>query len=379
VAEAVDRRVDKWRQPVLDDRSALKLAVFPFNQRGGITSADVDGKVLATWDESKRLALHADRVGLDAVVSAARWRGYGGAANLADRVFDPFTWATGLLAVTERIQVFATVHAPIYHPLIVAKAAATADHISGGRFGLNIVAGWFPDEFAMFGLKQREHDERYAYVTEWAELLKQLWTVDGDQNFHGRFFEAIAATSDPKPLQDPYPVLMNAGTSGAGQAFAARHSDVIFAGLQSMESAERQIREIKDFARGETGREVRVFGRGHVVCRPTEAEAREYWHWVHIENADVEAARRHVRLLRENSRSAEYSPEERKLLEGVVAGRWALPLCGTPDQIVGDMVQLHAAGLDGLVLSWVNYDEGLQQMEDELLPRLRVAGLRDAA
>jgi FMNH2-dependent dimethyl sulfone monooxygenase len=94
-----------------------------------------------SWEENLRLARWADRLGLDAIVPIARWRGYGGEANLGDRSFETFTWATGLLAATRRIQVFATMHVPLGHPLAVAKMGATADHISGGRFGLNIVAG----------------------------------------------------------------------------------------------------------------------------------------------------------------------------------------------------------------------------------------------
>ena len=92
-----------------------------------------------------------------------------------------------------------------------------------------------------------------------------------------------------------------------------------------------------------------MFGRGHVVCRATEREARERWRWVHVEHADVEAARRFARLSEQHSRSQDYSPQEQQLLEGVVAGRWALPLCGTADQIVERIAELHGAGLDGIV------------------------------
>jgi FMNH2-dependent dimethyl sulfone monooxygenase len=142
----------------------------------------------------------ADRIGVDAVVPIARWRGYGGAANLGDRSFETFTWATGLMAGTRRIQAFATMHVPLAHPVMVAKMAATADHISGGRLGLNVVAGWHTEELAMFGLDQRDHDERYEVADEWAAVLKQLWTVPGDADFHGRFFEVRAGFSEPKPV-----------------------------------------------------------------------------------------------------------------------------------------------------------------------------------
>ena len=84
-------------------------------------------------------------------------------------------------------------------------------------------------------------------------------------------------------------MLMNAGTSGPGREFAATHSDLIFASLQNLELAHRQIAEIKQQARESHGREVRVFGRAHIVCRPTEAEARQYFRWVHRDQADVAA------------------------------------------------------------------------------------------
>ena len=95
---------------------------------------------------------------------------------------------------------------------------------------------------------------------------------------------------EPKPLQKPYPVIMNAGTSPAGRTFAAKHSDLIFAGLTNAETAPQQIAEIKALARERYGREIRVFGRGHIVCRDTQQEAEEYYDYVHRQVADFAGA-----------------------------------------------------------------------------------------
>src|SRR3546814_18796193 len=81
----------------------------------------------------------ADRMGLDFLVSVARWSGFDGPSRFAQEAFETLTYIAGLAAVTNRILVFSTVHVPIVHPLIAAKAMATIDHISGGRGGLNIV------------------------------------------------------------------------------------------------------------------------------------------------------------------------------------------------------------------------------------------------
>ena len=215
------------------------------------------------------------------------------------------------------------------------------------------------------------------YADEWTTLLKQLWTSDVPQDFRGEYITAVDAFSDPHPLQDPYPVLMNAGTSGPGREFAATHSDLIFASLQNLELAHRQIAEIKQQARESHGREVRVFGRAHIVCRPTEAEARQYFRWVHRDHADVAAIEKLFATSTANSNSMEVGQEEHwQKIERLAAGRGALTLVGTPEQIVSTMLELADAGLDGLALSWVNYDEGLQQMEDDILPLMVQAGLR---
>ena len=157
--------VDKHQTPVMSEDNALKLGIFGINMRGGVTLVEFDGMVQATWEENVRYAQLADRIGIDAIVPVARWRGYGGRSNLGDVSFETFTWAAGLLAVTSRIMVFSTFHVPVGHPLLAAKMGATADHISGGRWGLNIVAGWNPEELAMFGVDWREHDDRYAVAT----------------------------------------------------------------------------------------------------------------------------------------------------------------------------------------------------------------------
>jgi alkanesulfonate monooxygenase SsuD/methylene tetrahydromethanopterin reductase-like flavin-dependent oxidoreductase (luciferase family) len=373
----VDEAVDKYQRPVLGSENRFKLAIFGINLRGGVTMADVEGGVAATWEENLRYARWADRLDLDAVVPVARWRGYGGRSNLGERSFETFTWATGLLASTRRIQVFATFHVPLAHPVLAAKMVATADHVSGGRFGLNIVAGWYAQELSMFGLTQREHDDRYVVADEWTRVLKQLWTVEGEHDFDGEHFHVPRGVSEPKPLQKPYPVLMNAGTSPAGRNFAALHSDLIFAGLQSLDAAPRQIAEIKQLARERHGRDIKVFGRGHIVCRATEREAQERYDLVHRQLIDVDAARNVTLLSMANSQSTNWeAAETKRIVEGMAAGFWAIPIVGTPDQVVRTMLDLERAGLDGMALSFVDYDEGLRQLEDEILPRLVAAGAR---
>ena len=97
----------------------------------------------------------------------------------------------------------------------------TADHVGEGRFGLNIVAGWNEGEFEMFGVQQREHETRYAYAQEWIDAIKQAWGPQDDFDFDGEYIKLKKVRAKPKPYGGTRPLIMNAGSSGAGPGFRA--------------------------------------------------------------------------------------------------------------------------------------------------------------
>ncbi len=145
--------------------------------------------------------------------------------------------------------VFGTVHAPLFHPLIAAKEFVTADHIGEGRFGLNLVVGWNEGEFEMFGVTQREHEARYEFAQEWLDAVKRAWGDEHDFDFDGRFLHLKGVRAYPKPFGGTRPIIMNAGSSGTGQAFALRNCDAFFtatAGSRtSLEANAKKVAEIK--------------------------------------------------------------------------------------------------------------------------------------
>ena len=112
----------------------MKLGLFGANCSNGRTYATIPERWDATWENNVHLARLADEVGLDALVPIARWKGYGGESNPNGSSFESITWACGLLAATRRIDVFATVHVPLIHPLVAAKQLATASHIDEQSF-----------------------------------------------------------------------------------------------------------------------------------------------------------------------------------------------------------------------------------------------------
>src|SRR5262245_7585899 len=165
----------------------LKIGLFGANCSSGRSATTVPERWSASWTDCLRLVRMAEAAGIDFMLPIARWKGYGGATDFHGTSLETMTWAAGLLAATERITVFGTVHAPLFNPLIAAKEFVTADHIGQGRFGLNLVVGWNEGEFEMFGVSQREHEVRYAFAQEWLDAVMRAWTEEVDFVFAGEF------------------------------------------------------------------------------------------------------------------------------------------------------------------------------------------------
>ncbi len=371
----IDTRTDRAAGPLLGSPNRLKLAVFSANMAGGANLTRSPAALRATWPESVAIAQAAEAAGLEALIPVARWRGMAAPSRReAHRSFESFTWAAGIAAVTERIQVFATFHIPVTHPVSAAKQIATVDHISGGRFAVNLVVGWNEDEFRMFGIEQREHDDRYAVADEWMSFLNQIWSAEDEFDFEGRYFHARRVLSEPRPLQRQRPVVMNAGFSPAGRDFAARHADVTFAMVPDIAAAARLVPPLKQEVRSVHQRELLVFAGAHVVCADTDAEARAEYDRMVSEFGDQDAARTAIRLLIPNSGSGNF--DAAGMAASAIAGFFALPLVGSPETVVAQMGQLADAGLDGLALSWLDYRAGLAQYQERIRPLLVEAGLR---
>jgi alkanesulfonate monooxygenase SsuD/methylene tetrahydromethanopterin reductase-like flavin-dependent oxidoreductase (luciferase family) len=360
--------------PLRSDEHPFKLAVFGINVSGGCTMTRAPGTLKVSWPETRQVALAAEQAGFDALIPVARWKGMGGAVNFNHRSWEPFTLASALAAITERIALFSTCHVPTVHPVRLAKESATVDQISGGRFCLNIVAGWNEREIGMFGVQQKPHDERYDVADDWIHLTKRLWTETQEFDHQGPYFSAPGAYSEPKPVQAPHPLIMSAGNSPRGLAFAAEHADLNFVVAADLDKAGESASAVRAKA-AEQGRSIKVFGQGYIVCRSSEAEARAARdRYVH-ELGDWEGVRNLLDVLIPNSQSA-LGDEWEAMAANMIAGYGALPLVGTPDQVVDGMQAFSDAGLDGMTLSWLDYPAGIEQFEKELRPRPVEAGLR---
>jgi dimethylsulfone monooxygenase len=362
------------RQSPILGGNTLKLGFFSPNCSGGMAVTKVPERWVNNWDNNIALAKLADEAGIEFLLPIARWIGYGGETDFHGNVLETITWATGLLAHTSRINVFATVHTAFIHPIVAAKQLATADQLGHGRLGLNVVAGWNKPEYDAFGIALPEkHSDRYALAQEWLEAIRQIWAADRPFNFDGQFFHMTGVYGFPHPYEG-LPPIMNAAGSGEGRAFAVANADYLFAISVDLEKSKTEVADIKAKAAA-VGRDTGVFTLCHCVCRPTQREAEEYYAHYANEYADWGAVDNLMTLQGLHAQS--FPPEALRTMRGrFAAGHGTYPLVGDPDTVARQLAEVSAAGFAGTTLSFVDYVKEFPYFRDEVIPRLERMGLR---
>jgi FMNH2-dependent dimethyl sulfone monooxygenase len=359
----------------------LKLGTFQTNLDSGCVMSGLEGRLQITWPNTVALAKLADEMEFEAIVPVARWRGFGGAHDPQGPGFEAYTWAAGVAASTTKSGVVSTSHVSLNHPIIAAKQCAVIDHISNGRFTLNVVCGWNGPEMEMFDVPLTRHDDRYSCAEEWLAIVKRLWTEDEDFDHDGRFYRIRKGYLQPKPIQKPYPAIMNAGSSERGRHFAAKNCDLVYTVLRThdIDACTAHVTAYHRLAREEYGRAIRVWTLATIVQGETEKEARQFYDYYVHQKGDWVAAGNVVAAMAAEINERNYPPERaRAMAEMFVSGWGGHPLIGTKEQIVDGLIALSRMGLDGVLLSWPRFEAGMREFRDVTYPLLKQAGLRDA-
>jgi F420-dependent oxidoreductase-like protein len=142
-------------------------------------------------------------------------------------IFEAWTLLAGMAARTTRTRIGCSVTGNTYrHPGVLAKAAVTVDHLSGGRLEFGIGAGWAENEHTMLGLPFGTKGDRADWLEEACEVIRSLWTQQRT-SFDGTHYQLSGAIAEPKPAQQPYPPIWIGG-SGRQRTLriTARYADV---------------------------------------------------------------------------------------------------------------------------------------------------------
>jgi pyrimidine oxygenase len=319
----------------------------------------------ATYAYNKRAATHAEDIGLDFIMSMAKWRGFGGATDHWGQTLESMTMMSALAEATSRVKIWATMHANVHNPAVAAKMYATLQDVSDGRAGMNIVNGAYAAEFEQFGIWNPDlsHADRYAMTELWTEAVLRLWSEDS-VTMHTPFFDLTDCESRPHPAVKP--TIISAGTSDDARSFQAQYADGAFLASNSLEEMRERSRDVHGRAAA-NGRTCKTYSMLTVVQdESNESAAAKAKAWgAGLDREALALMRESWGIPQEQARAwADGAQGEAAFQTPYVTGDAATVL-----EHIRYIVR--AAELDGLMLIFPEYDEDMLLFGETVLPRLR--------
>jgi F420-dependent oxidoreductase-like protein len=292
----------------------------------------IEGQEGVTWEQWVALARTCEESGVEALFRSDHYLGFH--APETDGSLDCWTTLAGLAAVTSTLRLGSLVSPVTFrHPSVLSRAAATVDHISGGRVELGIGGGWMEPEHRAYGFPFPETRVRMEMLSEQLEIVHRQWTEDSF-DFDGRHYRLEGSAALPKPVQQPHPPLIVGGAARAGTLGpAVRWADEYNTTFPTDdELIARRARLVAECER--QGREPLRFSL-MTMCIVGDDEA-EF----------TERARGVYEL---GGRDAEF--------DEWLAARRGSAIVGTVDEVITRLQQLAEMGVDGVMLQHLRHDD----------------------
>ncbi len=349
----------------------LEIGIFlPIAKGGFIVSRNVP-PTWPTWELNRDVVLRSEAMGFDFALSMVKFRGFGGETEYWDYALDSFTLTASLAPVTERIRLVPSVTNLSLHPAVAARMAATIEAVCPGRFGLNIVSGWYKDEFHQMGLwpGDQHFETRYDYATEYVRVLRDLWET-GRCDFRGEFFTLREALIQPVPTT-PIP-LVCAGQSERGVRFTAECGDrnfVIAGGnVGDVEADIRTMRDITTRLQGYArplGRQVGTIGLFNIIAAESDREAQQRFDHI-VAGADEGALAQLVDQAElDPSEGMSESLKRKSMFMGLPT------LVGAYATVAGYLDRLYEeAHLDACMFAFPDFERDLDEFGERILPQM---------
>jgi len=309
----------------------------------------IEGQEGVTWEDWVRLARLAEGSGFEGLFRSDHYT-----AIIRPDAEAHDAWATlaGLAVVTSRIRLGTMVSpATFRHPSVLARMAATVDHISGGRVEVGMGSGWYEREHLAQGFPFLDGKQRFELFAEQVEVVVRSWS--GERFDHdGLAYTLRDQLALPRPVQQPHPPLVLGGSvKRRFAALAARYATEVNT-LGAPDEELRARKDALDRACTEAGRDPGTLGYSVMTaCFLGETDA------------DVEA--RVGRFLAIRGDGGDASGLIRERLD-----RW---LVGTVDEVAERIEGLRAVGVSRVLLQHLNHDddEMVALAGERLIPGLR--------
>ncbi|HEX4832110.1 MAG TPA: LLM class flavin-dependent oxidoreductase [Trebonia sp.] len=295
---------------------------------------------------------------------------------------DTLTIATALAARTTTFRPLAAIRPGYWQPAPFASAAATLDHLSGGRLLVNVVSG--TDDAGAYGDDVTTNPRRYARTAEFMQLVRRLWEEE-DVTFSGEYYWVKSSTLPLRPARRP--TLYFGGASPAAERVAAEHADVQLFWGEPLDGVAQRIARLGALA-ARAGREHPPLEFGLRITTVARATADEAWEVAEQKVAAMAGAagqldetpagrgwaaaagQQRLQSLAQRGEvldSCLYTAPARFGGQGA-ATTW---LVGSFDEVADALAKYAALGISHFILSDTPYKAEAARAGDELLPRLR--------
>ncbi|WP_433684934.1 LLM class flavin-dependent oxidoreductase [Nocardia sp. CA-119907] len=300
---------------------------------------------------------------------------------------DTITVATALAAGTTTFEPLIAIRPGYWRPANFASAAATLDHLSGGRVRVNIVSG--KDNLGAYGETESDQPDRYARTKEFLQLIRKLWTEE-NVTYRGEHYQVTESTLEPRitPRGDRrHPTLYFGGASEAAERVAATEADVQLFWGEPLEGVRERIERLRSLSE-ELGREhaplefglrITTFVRDTTEQAWAEAEAKVA---EMAKNAGVSPQNPHGRTAVGQQRLLDLAARGDVLDDnlytapgrfgsGGAATTW---LVGSPADVAASLRKYRDLGITHFVLSDTPYLREIERQGSQLLPLLQEVG-----
>lgn len=349
----------------------MEIGIFLPIAKGGFIVSRHSPPTWPTWQFNRDVTLRAEAYGFDFALSMVKFRGFGGETRYWDIALDSFTLTAMLAPVTSRIRLVPSVTLLSLHPAVAARMAATIEAACPGRFGLNIVSGWYRDEFEQMGLwpGDTHFHRRYDLATEYVRVLRDLWST-GRCDFRGDFYNLTDARIEPLPTT-PIP-LVCAGQSERGIRFTAEcgDSNFIIAGgnTHDIEADIARIREIRDSVSTQAaavGRSVGTISLFNVIAAETDQAAHARFDHI-VAGADEQALANIVGQAElDRSEGMSESLKKKTIFMGLPT------LVGSFETVANYLDRIAAeAGVTAAMFAFPDFEKDLDSFASDVLPRM---------
>jgi dimethylsulfone monooxygenase len=306
-----------------------------------------EGRLDAQFDLGVDLLLAADRAGFELALFAERHLGNDIAA---------WVMASAIGSRLDRIRALVAVHPGLWDPIMVAKLAVSLDRVCRGRMALNIVNGWFDEEFRMFGGTILQGEERYQRTIEFIEILRGLWTND-TFSYAGRHYRLDGGQLLLKPASPTLPEIYSVSRSDRGRDFIAGHCDWWFIDYpkkaETVDDALRGIEEaIADMNSrvGRSGRKVRYALNPFVALGNSEKDAL---------NSTIQ------RIF-----AYDPDPDTRKIEQRMLPAT-KLGCIGSPDDVLRQIRRFEQLGIELILCKIIPTVENVRRIGQQLIAQIR--------